>query len=105
MVIEIVQFKLKSGVSESEFLAQVAPTFDWLETVDGYISRELLADEHGNWVDLVHWESMEQAEAAQNEMMSSPELGAAFASIDESTMQISHLTPQRTHTRATQPEA
>ncbi|MDL2300177.1 hypothetical protein LJC01_00840 [Clostridiaceae bacterium OttesenSCG-928-D20] len=62
--IEYVSFKLKKGVSASDFLA-VSDEFnkEFLQKQKGYISRKILQDGE-TWADLVLWESAEDHLAA-----------------------------------------
>ncbi len=91
--IEIGIFRLKDGVSREEFLKVAAQTQPVIEAFAGYISRELSEGENGEWVDLVHWESMEQAHAAGETAMQDPALAPLFQAIDPQSVQMRHVTP------------
>ncbi|MFP4196102.1 MAG: antibiotic biosynthesis monooxygenase family protein [Methanomassiliicoccales archaeon] len=72
-IVEIAQFRLKEGMDEERFLS-ISNGFQekYLEKQEGYIDRELLRS-GGVWVDLIHWESLEAAQAVADEIMEHPE--------------------------------
>jgi hypothetical protein len=64
-VVEVVVFKLADHANEAAFLAEFAqPLQALLPQFAGFQKRQLLKSEQGYWVDMVWWESMEQATAA-----------------------------------------
>ena len=66
-VVELASFNLKEGVSLSDFFL-VSEKFNngFLSVQKGYISRKLLVNEK-TWLDLVIWETMEDAQNAVKE--------------------------------------
>lgn len=77
--LEIVLFKLAEGVTEDDFLAAAQGVETWLVQVKGFQRRQLNRDEAGNWVDMVYWDSLEEAQQAAAKIMSTPE-GQTFGS-------------------------
>ena len=99
--LEVVVFKLNEGVSREQFLGTNDAVSDWARKQPGFISRELSYDAEGDrWIDVVWWESMEDAGAAAERAMSSDSCAPMFALIDmESTLMI-HGTPVAEPVRA-----
>ena len=63
-VVELASFNLKEGVSLPDFfLASEKFNDGFLSKQKGYISRKLLVNEK-TWLDLVIWETMEDAQNA-----------------------------------------
>lgn len=92
MVIEMAQFKMKVGVSEDEVLAASQEAQDgFLAKQKGYVSRELLKSSEGEWVDIVHWETMEDAQTAMNSFMGHPSTKKFGEVIDPSSIKMMHL--------------
>ena len=93
-VLELVVFKLDEGVSREQFLGTNDAVSSWISTQPGFISRELSYDAEGDrWVDILWWESMEEAGAAAELAMSSESCAPMFALIDmESTLML-HAEP------------
>ena len=89
-VLELVVFKLDEGVSREQFLGTNDAVSSWISTQPGFISRELSYDAEGDrWVDILWWESMEEAGAAAELAMSSESCAPMFALIDmESTLML-----------------
>jgi heme-degrading monooxygenase HmoA len=96
VVIEMTQFRLVNDVADQEFLReaeQVQHVF--LEKQPGYIDRELLKDEAGEWVDLLHWETAAQARAAAQAMLQEPTCQGFIAMIDLQSITMLHFERQK----------
>ena len=78
-VVEWAPFKLKEGVSDAE-LKQVSEQLQerFLTKQNGFVRRELLKKADGSWVDVVYWETKEDAEAAIQNAGSSEVCGEYF---------------------------
>ncbi len=89
-VLELVVFSLRVGVSRMEFLGTVDAVSSWVTGQSGFVSRSLVEDrEGGRWIDVVWWQSMEEAEAAAERAMSSESCAPMFGLIDmESTLMV-----------------
>jgi hypothetical protein len=89
-VLELVVFKLNDGVSREQFLGTNDVVSTWISKQPGFISRELSYDADGNrWIDVIWWESMENAGAAAELALSSESCAPMFALIDmESTLML-----------------
>jgi hypothetical protein len=82
-VLELVVYKLKEGVLREQFLDTNEPASAWMERQPGFISRDLAYDADGDrWVDVVWWETMEQARTAAERAMTSDSCSPMFALID-----------------------
>ena len=92
MIVEIAQFKLAASVSEEEFLKEAeAVQKGFLEKQNGYIDRELLKSEDGLWVDILHWNSMEEAQNASEMLLKDSAAQGFIRKIDPTTIKILHL--------------
>jgi len=93
-VVEIVLFRLKAGSDTAAFLQAAQATFELLTSFKGYIDRELSASDDGQWVDVVHWATMTDAQQAAGHIMNHA-AGQAFGQfIDPDTMAMYHVHPQ-----------
>jgi hypothetical protein len=82
-VLELVVYKLNGGVSHAEFLATNDAVSSWISKQPGFISRELVYDADGDrWVDVIWWETMDNAQAASALSMTSDSCVPMFALID-----------------------
>lgn len=92
IAVEIVHFKIKARTNEQEFLQASADMIQELGKLSGFIDRELLKGEDGQWTDLVHWKSMEHALKATDDVMRLPLCLAYFGLIDDTSLQMMHFT-------------
>ena len=90
---EIVIYRLKADVNRDQFLDISARATAWLRNSPGYLDRELLEDDSGQWVDLVRWATMEDALAAASAFMEVPEAAAFMDAVE--TESIIMLHPRR----------
>jgi hypothetical protein len=92
--LELVVYKLHGEVSREQFLGTNGPVSTWISKQPGFISRELIYDNQGDrWVDIVWWETMEQARAASEASMTSESCSPMFALIDMESALMLHGLP------------
>lgn len=92
--LQLIIFKLKDGVTRDEFLATVGPPTEFALRQPGCIKDDLRYDEENDlWVDVVWWESLEHAQAANAAMEGSDAFPPMFEKIDmeSSTMSFSEI--------------
>jgi antibiotic biosynthesis monooxygenase (ABM) superfamily enzyme len=93
-VLELVVYKLHEGVSREQFLGTNDAVSSWISQQPGFISRELVYDAEGDrWVDVIWWETLEQAQAASERSMTSESCSPMFALIDMESALMLHGTP------------
>ncbi len=86
-VIEVVTLALRSGVSYAEF-APVDKTVgsEHVARHPGFISRESAAGESGEWLVIVRWRSVTDADASMASLSSAPAAAKFMSLIDPATM-------------------
>jgi hypothetical protein len=89
---KMIAYALKSGVSESEFLAASDGLLPELATLEGFIRRELLKGEDGRWLDVVYWQTRENADRSEDTIQSLPACARCIAMMDFESLTVSHLT-------------
>jgi hypothetical protein len=94
--VEVVQFKLAGGVDEKAFLEASDAMMPELGKLSGFITRELLKGED-EWMDIVHWNSLDEARQAAAKVMSIPACLRFFEMIDQSGLKVSHLEQARSY--------
>jgi len=92
-VIEAVLFKTKPQFTDEQVIQMLTSLNPLLQHFAGFISRQLSKDDSGQWLDLVYWESMEQARQAAGQVMQREEAMYAFQVIDERNMSMYHFIP------------
>lgn len=71
--VEWAPFSLAAGVTEATLLeASRAIQRDFLDEQDGFVRRDLLRGDGGQWIDVVHWTSRDAAARAMEIAMQSP---------------------------------
>lgn len=89
-VIEIVTYRAR--LDDAAFLATVPPTMDFLKTCPGYLGRRLAQAADGQWADIVHWASMQDALAAAARFNESPLTAPFNAAIAPGSATMRHYT-------------
>lgn len=91
-ILEIVNFKVKDGVSTEAFLkASADMEKSFVSKQVGFIKRTLGKGEDSKWVDVVYWETMENATKVAEATMESPVCAPMFGMIDEVSIKMSHF--------------
>ncbi|PBB33998.1 hypothetical protein CK214_06515 [Mesorhizobium sp. WSM3882] len=87
--LEIVTFRLKPDAAAG-FVTQNGVVTDWLAHQPGFLSRHLGERDDGSWVDVVRWQSLEQAQSAAQRIMA--EIGdcQAMQVIEPASVTMSH---------------
>lgn len=91
ITVEIVQFTSKEGIDEKAFLQASDAMMMDLKKQDGFIDRELLKSEDNQWVDVVHWKSLANAELAAKNVMNSPTCLEFFQMMDQDSVKMMHF--------------
>ena len=87
---EIVIYRLKPNVQREQFMEVSARATEWLRHRPGYLGRELLEDDSGQWVDLVRWATMEDALAAAGAFMEVQEAAAFMEAVEPESITVLH---------------
>lgn len=93
MAVEVVLFKPAEGVSEAQILETAKALQQAVVNMPGYIDRQLLKDAQGQWVDIVWWESMEQALKASDAIMQDERVMPHLGVFEHGDMIVRHLSP------------
>lgn len=85
MITELIQYKLKESTDEQQFLAEAQKYHAYFKaTFKGFIDLEFTKGEEG-WINIMHWESMEDVQACGAVLRTSPQEIAAYASLTDRT--------------------
>lgn len=89
--VELVLLRLQPGADEDAFIRAAQATTSDLRALDGYASRELLRADDGQWVDIVHWSTRNQALAAAEQFPTLPSAQAFGSLMDGESIRMMHL--------------
>ncbi len=93
VVVEIATFRLKSGVSVEEFRPlDKAVELQHVSKQPGFISRESAAGDDSEWLVIVHWRSVADADASMASFANAPAAQEFMSRIDVSTMTMKRYT-------------
>ena len=92
MTAKMIAYALKSGVTESEFLAASAGLAPELATLEGFIRRELLKGEDERWLDVVYWQTRENADRSEDTIQRLPACARCIAMMEFESLTVTHLT-------------
>lgn len=86
-VIEVVTFKLKTGVAAAEFAPiDKAVEREHVARQPGFVSRESAHGADGEWLVIVHWRSVKDADASMASFEKAPAAAQFMSKIETSTM-------------------
>jgi hypothetical protein len=103
-VLELVVFRLLEGVTREQLLGAVDAVSGWISTQPGFVSRELCCDAEGDrWIEVVWWETLEDAHRAAELAMRSESCAPMFALIDMESVLMVHGEPAIAPVHATAP--
>ena len=90
--LEIVIFKVNAGTDVSEFIKMSADMKEgFARKQKGFLSRTFARNGNDEWVDVIRWETMADAEAASKAAMQSPVCAPMFRMIDEASVKMMHF--------------
>jgi antibiotic biosynthesis monooxygenase (ABM) superfamily enzyme len=99
--LELVVYGLREGTAREQFLATNEVATRWMEQQPGFVSHELTHAEDGDrWIELVWWDSLEEAQAAASAAMSSEACAPMFGLIDMDSVLMLHGQPATDGARA-----
>jgi len=92
-IVEIATFRLNAGVTDSQFLAaNQRVESEYVARLPGFISRETARGDNGEWVVIIHWESISAAEASMASFASAPGTKDFMAVMDGSSLSMKRYT-------------
>ncbi len=95
-IMEVTTFNINSDSNQAAFAKRDARVGDnFTSKQPGFIKRQSGIDEKGNYVVVVYWKSMADADASMNKFMSDPSVADYAQMIDGPTMKMSRYVMDR----------
>ena len=86
-VIEVATFQLKQGVTPAEFaVVDKAMENDYIAKQHGFVKRESAVGPNNEWLVIVHWKSLKDADASMATFEKAAPTAAFMSKLDASTM-------------------
>lgn len=89
-VIEVVTFKLLSGVSDLDYVNASRATEDFVRALPGFQNRTLSKADDGTWTDTVVWENLETAKSAAEKFPQAECAANMIQMIDPASLRMRH---------------
>ena len=85
MITEIIEYKLKDSTDEAAFMAEAQKYSAYFKSAfKGFIDLEFTRGEEG-WINIMHWESMEDVKACGEVLRTGPQEIAGYAALTDRT--------------------
>lgn len=97
LIVEIHVARLKAGVSDAAFLQAVEAIMPDVVATDGFVSRQLLKSADGQWVEMITWRSMADAERAAKAFEALPSGQAMVGMVDLTSLTVLFTQPMLVH--------
>ena len=98
IIVEVATFTLKEGVTPDEFYAvDQAVETQHVSQQPGFISRESAVSDDNEWLVIVHWRSIEDAEASMASFSSAPATAEFMSKLEVDTMVMKRYTSYGLH--------
>ncbi|MEO1520716.1 MAG: antibiotic biosynthesis monooxygenase family protein [Cyanobacteria bacterium J06633_2] len=98
IIVEVATFKLKEGITSDEFYAvDQAVETQHVSQQPGFISRESAVSDDNEWLVIVHWRSIEDAEASMASFSSAPATAEFMSKLEVDTMVMKRYTSYGLH--------
>lgn len=90
-IFEVVSYKLNSDATVEQAVEANKQSLAFAEDQSGFIKRTVVANDNGQWMDIVEWDDMASAEAASANFMADERNHALLAVIDQKSLNMQHL--------------
>jgi hypothetical protein len=90
-VIELVMFRMKSGIDNATFIDAVGQSTAFLEQQPGFLARQVGLTATGEWADIIRWADLDAALRAAAAFNAAPETQALTACVDRDSVQMRHF--------------
>ena len=98
VIVEVAKFTLKEGVTPDEFyVVDQAVETEHVSQQPGFISRESAVSDDNEWLVIVHWRSIEDAEASMASFSSAPATAEFMSKLEVDTMVMKRYTSYGLH--------
>ena len=85
MITEIIEYKLKENTDEEKFMMEAEKYYAYFKaTFNGFVDLEFTKGE-GGWINILHWESMEDVKACGKILRTGPQEIASYAALTDRT--------------------
>ena len=85
MITEIIEYKLNESADEEKFVTEAKKYYAYFKaTFKGFVDLEFAKDED-SWINIMHWETMEDVKACGEVLRTGPQEIANYAALTDRT--------------------
>lgn len=90
-VFEVVSYELNSDATVEQAVEANKQSLAFAEEQPGFIKRSVVANDNGQWMDIVEWDNVAAAKAASAKFMADERNHALLAVIEQKTLKMQNL--------------
>ena len=90
--VEYLHFTLVDGTNPDDFLRETLLVDPILEDYSGFVARHLARNDDGSWVEVVYWETLEDAEAALPRFVEDPRTKGFLSLVNGDSLSVKYST-------------
>jgi len=87
-ILEIVTWKSKNNIKDSDMIKAINNMVDDLKELDGFCSQTLYKNDENVWVDIYYWETVESAKMSSQNMCEKDSFKKLMMLIDADTVTV-----------------
>ena len=91
MIVEIIRYKLCKDTETDKFLKAAEKMIPDLKNQPGLINWQLCKEENGSWLEILHWNRLEEAKTAAKRVLGVNSVKAFIKFIDEPTTESAYF--------------
>ena len=91
MIVEIIRYKLHKEAKLDDFLKAAEKMVPDLKNQPGLIDWQLCKKENGNWLEILHWNNLEEAKTAAKKVIELDSVKVFIKFIDEPTTESAYF--------------
>ena len=91
MIVEIIRYKLRKNAKTEDFLEAAEKIVLDLKNQPGLIDWQLCKEENENWLEILYWNTLEEAKTAAKKVLELDTLKAFVKFIDEPTTESTYF--------------
>ena len=91
MIVETIQYRLREGIKKEDFLEAAKKMVPDLKKQPGLIDWQLCKEENGNWLEILHWNTLKEAKTAAKRVLELDSVKAFVKFIEKPTTESAYF--------------
>ena len=94
-ITEFIRYKLREDTKTDDFLKAAEKMIPELKTQKGLIDWQLCKEENGNWIEILHWKSLDEAKTAAKAVLKLSSVQSFIKFIDKPTTENTYFETEK----------